>query len=336
MSAGGRALALRDVGFTYPDGTRALRAAEFEVRAGHVVGLMGPNGSGKSTLLRLLATALPAGEGEIEWFPGGSRTGRLRRRIAAVFEDAPFRDALSGAGNLRRLLGLRGLPRAEADGRAGRWLRRFRLADRADDPVGAYSHGMRRKLALAEAFASPADLLLLDEPLGGLDAAARDTLVAAVRAASADGRTIVVGGHDAEFFEDVCDRVVFLHRGRTVGGGPPRELVRALERDTVFDVELRSASAAAVPAEVDGVSLLGRDGDRIRYASSGGTGGLPRLCRALLDAGMAIGAVRIREPGLRDVYLAVTAGDDAPSEPREATASGGAAGGHPREGKTTR
>lgn len=308
----GRRRALRAASLTrsYGGSRPALRDVDLTVHRGEVVGLMGPNGSGKSTLVRLLAGALDPGAGRIEPFPDEPGTAGPRRRRAAVFDRSPFAECLSGLENGARLLALRGHPRSAARGRAGEWLARFGLQERREEPVSSYSRGMRRKTDLAVAFAAGADLLLLDEPVGALDAAARRVLTESLAEhASADGAAVVTG-HVAPFMERTCHRVVFLRQGEVVGRGPPAALVAALEAETTIEVEVEAATGGAV-AEAGaggwprGVRLVGRAADgTLRFGSSRGGAALPAICDRLLEEGAEIRGVEVRRPGLGDAYLA--------------------------------
>lgn len=311
------AFAARSLGFRYPGGRVALRDLDLTCPEGVVLGLMGPNGSGKSTLLRLLATALAPGSGELRVLPGRSREtdAERRRRIAAVFDRNPFLPHLSGRENLHHLLGLRGLPRRERRECAVEWLDRFQLADRADDPVATYSFGMRRKLGLAEALAGPAELLLLDEAVGGLDPRGRHALARVLASAAAAGRTVVLAGHEHRYLATVCGRVAMLHEGRVVAEGAPADLVARLGGETVLEVSVgdRGGRTSPDPPGLEELGLrpltsegrAGRQDATLRFASTRGARPLPDLCARLLEAGISIRDIRVREPDLEDVFLSL-------------------------------
>lgn len=312
-------LRARGLRFAWPDGTAALRGVDLEVGPGETIGLLGPNGSGKTTLLRVLATAARPSAGRLEPFPGEPPLplAAVRRRTAVVFDRPPFVEALSGRENAARLLALRGRPRAEARASAARWLAAFGLLAEADRPVSSYSLGMRRKLALAEAFAAGPSLLLLDEPLIGLDPGGRAELVRALGRHAGTGGAAVLALHDAVFARRACDRVLFLHEGSVAAAGAPNELIRGLGRETIFEVETGGAAPAGpLPA---GLQPVGRGDRELRAASSRGSAALPDLCAWLLEGGADVRAVRVREPGLEDVYLAVTGRslDDGPDARRD-------------------
>ncbi|MFQ5688926.1 MAG: ABC transporter ATP-binding protein [Gemmatimonadota bacterium] len=292
-----------DLSYRYRDGTWALRGVDVSVRRGEVVALVGPNGSGKTTLLRMLATATVPAYGTLRLLAesGSLPLRELRRRLAVVFDYLPIHPDLTGGENLAHLTRLRGVTR---DARAiSRWLTRFGLADRAGRRASTYSLGQRRRLALAEAFASGAELLLLDEPLIGLDVEARAVLAHALEEHSARGGGAVVALHDASFAAG-CDRVILLYGGRVVAEGAPAQLVGGLERQTVFEVEWEGIRLPGGPPE--GVVALGSDDGIARFASAGGSGQLPEFCGWLVRGGVELNSVRIREPDLDDVFLSMT------------------------------
>ena len=300
--------------YAYPGrSARALDGVEAACPRGAVLGLMGPNGSGKSTLLALLATSLRPDAGRLELLGRPAPPGAgVRRRIATVFDSSPFADALSGRENVVRLLELRGIGPGEARRRADRWLRRFGLGPRADDPVETHSHGMRRRTDLAAALAARPELLLLDEPLSGLDAASRRTLSAALEGLTDRGGAAVIAEHAPRFLASACDEVAFLVEGRIPARGAPAELMAGVGAGTTVTVGVEPGSGRAAPgrpAPADlppGVELVGRTGaGELRFRTAG-SGRLPGLCEAVLDAGWEIGSVRVRRPDLDDAFLART------------------------------
>lgn len=287
-------------------GRPALRGVDLEVRRREVLGIMGPNGSGKSTLLRVLAGALEPDGGRME--RSGEGADAVRRRTATVLDRSPFADSLPGRENVARLLELRGVPAPDARDRAEAWLGRFGLGDRPADAVATYSRGMRRKTDLALAFAAEADLLLLDEPLEALDAAARATLAGSLRERARAGAAAALTGHGAGFMEDVCDRIAFLRDGEVAALGSPEELIGAVEASATIEVELAGPAEDGVAegeAWPPGVRLAGRAGGTLRFSARDGGASLPELSARLLEEGAEITGVRIRRPDLDDAFLAL-------------------------------
>lgn len=301
---GGPLLAARGVRFRYPDGTLALDGLDLGLWRG-TLGLLGPNGSGKSTLIRLAADGVAPTEGALEL--GGPRPRRGPRSAAALDRPA-FLEALTGRENLELVARLRGAGGADARSDASEWLDRFTLAPDADRPVGSYSMGMRRRLALARAFASGASLILLDEPLAGLDPEGRAALGRVLQAAAEGGRAVLLSTHDADFAARWCERVAFLLAGRRVAEGTPGELIDRLERETRIEVRVPSGDLPAdlLDAPPSGVRVVGREAGRLQLASRAGSAALPTVCDWLVRAGVDIRSVELREPGLADVFFQLT------------------------------
>ena len=209
---------------------RALSNVSFSVEAGQLVALLGANGSGKSTLLSIAATLMPATSGEVR---DGAATARaagaaLRRNIGLLGHDLYLYPELTAAENLRFFADLYGLDAPER--RVIEALQAASLADRAGDPVSAYSRGMRQRLALERAVLHDPRLVLLDEPFTGLD----DPSSAALRARLSDvrrrGAIVILTTHELEAIDTVVDAAFVLVRGRAEqladGSGSLRERYR--------------------------------------------------------------------------------------------------------------
>jgi heme exporter protein A len=204
---------------------KALSRVSFEVHAGEIVGLLGPNGAGKSTLLSILATLLAPSTGRVEY--GGasaaSAGAALRGRIGVLGHDLYLYPELTARENLHffaHLYGLRDVSRAVDEG-----LAHAGLASRADDQVGAFSRGMRQRLALERALLHKPRLLLLDEPFTGLDQASSVALAQRLKGLRDEGRLILLATHDLEVAEDVVSRTLFLRGGQLAADpGPAGDL----------------------------------------------------------------------------------------------------------------
>lgn len=290
----------------------ALDGVEIAAESGCVLGLLGPNGCGKTTLIRLLAGTLRPSRGSVLLFPDEApqSSDDRRRRVAVCFDRVPLLGPLPGREHAVWLTTLRGVGRDEAAGRVDRWLSTFGLSERANDAAETYSLGMRRKLALTESFAASPDLLLLDEPLGGLDAEGKGALLASLRAERDRGAAAVIAVHDPELAAAACDTVVLMDAGRVLTSGEPTALIEALGLETTFDVTLASPSAEGVArvglALPEGVRSLGAAEDGLRLASPRGAVALPETAAAIVAAGGEIRAIHVREPNLDDVFVSLT------------------------------
>jgi heme exporter protein A len=191
--------------------TPALVRADLAVAPGEVVLVRGPNGAGKTTLLRVVATAISPTYGSGTVLGADLISGReeIRRRTELVGHRTRLYDDLTAAENLRFACALYGLD-AEPVGSA---LAHVGLSRAADRRVGELSQGMRQRVALARAVLRRPDLLLLDDPATGLDAAARGVLSDAVAEARTEGRTVIVSAHDPEA-RALATREVRMEGGR--------------------------------------------------------------------------------------------------------------------------
>ncbi len=192
--------------------TAALVDLTMEVRKGEVYGLLGPNGSGKTTAIRLLLGLLrpTAGRATVAGFDSWRQSLDVRTAVSYLPGELRLIGSMSGLGMLRFLSSLRGgagLDRAVAIAE-----RVMRLDLRRK--VRNYSTGMKQKLALAQTFADPVEILILDEPTSALDPSARGDVLALVAEARQSGQTVVFSGHVLSEVEQVADRVAIMRRGR--------------------------------------------------------------------------------------------------------------------------
>jgi ABC-2 type transport system ATP-binding protein len=212
-------LRARDLVRTY-EGLTALDHVSLVAEPGELVGVLGPNGAGKTTLMRILAGVLPPDSGTVEI--GGVRLDadplEAKRHTGFAPEEPSLYEELSAAEQLALSASLRGLEPKPARARALGLLDRLGLAARADEPVGHYSHGMRKKLSFALALLHRPGLLLCDEALEGFDVmaavAAKEELAALARA----GTAVLFSSHVTETVERLCDRALILDHGRVVRG----------------------------------------------------------------------------------------------------------------------
>lgn len=279
--------------FAYRADRPVLDTIDFEAHSGDVVGLLGRNGSGKTTLLRLLAGLLRPTSGAIE----------IDDAPAVVSDRTPFLEPLSARENLLATLALRGVEAEEARSVADFFLRCYRLIDEADRRVEEFSLGMRRRLALAEGFAANQRLVLLDEPTLGLDPAGRDRLTGMLHDHSGEGLTVVLATNDAEFAEHVCDQVLLLHDGRIAARGTPAVMIAALDAPTLLEI-VTAAPPPAVPP--DGLTLVTRSTAGLTLAARRASRRLPEVWTWLEAEACPVRQIRVREPGLADVFRAYT------------------------------
>jgi ABC-2 type transport system ATP-binding protein len=211
----------------------AVRDLSLEVGAGQVFGFLGPNGAGKTTTIRMLTGLVrpTSGSALVAGYDVGLEPREVKRRVGYLAETPYLYPKLTGQEFLGFLGGLYDVPAHIARPRAERLLSLFELADRADELVETYSHGMRQKLALAGAMLHEPPVLFLDEPTSGLDPRSarlvKDLLVALVER----GHTVFLSTHVLEIAEQLCHRVGIIDRGQVVATGTLAELRQQAQRD---------------------------------------------------------------------------------------------------------
>jgi len=207
----------------------AVDGLSLSVRRGEVFGLLGPNGSGKSTTIKMILGLLGPSAGSVSLFGRSPRSVEVRRQLGYLPELSYLHPFLTARETLLYYAGLCGLGRAVARERTKELLQMVGLADVANRPVGGFSKGMARRVALASALIGKPDLLVLDEPTSGLDPVSTKEVKTLVRALSAKGMTILMTSHLLADAEDICDRVMIVNHGRAVAEGRIGELGTSLE-----------------------------------------------------------------------------------------------------------
>jgi len=199
-------------------GIAAVEGVSFCLKPGEILGYVGPNGAGKSTTVKMIVGLLEPSEGQV-WFEGRSVIEDLpgfQARIGYVPEEPYLYPHLSGREYLQLTGRLRGMPRAILEPKIDELLRLFSLWEDRHCPVSAYSKGMRQKVLLSAALLHNPDLLILDEPLSGLDVTTALVLRELLEGLAARGRMILYSSHVLDVLEKVCSRVVILAKGHVV------------------------------------------------------------------------------------------------------------------------
>jgi ABC-2 type transport system ATP-binding protein len=274
----------------------ALHGLDLVLRAGEIVGLLGPNGAGKTTTIEAIAGLVAADGGTLS-LDGAPLDRRSRGRIGLALQDTGLQDMIRPAEALALFAALHAVPP-----RVAPLLARFGLAEVAQRPYHQLSGGQKQRLALALAFVNAPDLVLLDEPTAGLDAASRAALHALIRESAGHGCAILLATHDMAEAESLCDRLVLIDRGRRVAQGRPADLVGLAAGGTLIAGESdRPLDPAAVPA-------LTFAGTRFHGRSDAPEAVVAALLAAASAQGARILALRMGPPTLEETILALTGG----------------------------
>jgi ABC-2 type transport system ATP-binding protein len=206
----------------------AVQPLDLHVPRGELFGFLGPNGAGKTTTIRMIAGVLQPSGGRITIAGHDLATASLeaRRRIGYI-PDRPFLyDKLTGSEFLRFASGLWGQEGADAERRADELLELFELTPWKDTPVESYSHGMRQKLLISSALVHRPEVIVVDEPMVGLDPRAARLIKDLLRTFVERGGTVFLSTHTLEVAESLCDRIAILASGRISALGTMAELRR--------------------------------------------------------------------------------------------------------------
>lgn len=230
-------------------GKVAVENLSLTVRAGEFYALLGSNGAGKTTTLRMIAGLLAPDLGDIRLYGRSLKTEpqEARRPLAYLPDDPLLYGKLRPAEYLEFVAGLWGIPAAEAATEAERLLKWLDLWETCSQLTEGFSRGMKQKLALAGALIHQPRLLLLDEPLTGLDAAAARLVKDALRQFAAAGGAVILTTHIMEVAADLASRIGVIHQGRLVAEGSLAELRQQTgsgERVSLGDVFLQLVGAA--------------------------------------------------------------------------------------------
>ena len=219
----GSPVVVSDLVKEYRDGFRAVDGVSFQVERGQIVGLLGPNGAGKTTTLRVLMGLIRATSGSVSVFGALATPGaRVLSRVGAFVEGPGLLPHLSGRANLRLYWAATGRPAQDAQFETA--LEIAGLGSSIDRRVKTYSHGMKQRLALAQAMLGLPELLVLDEPTNGLDPPQIAEMRQVLRSYASTGRTVVISSHLLAEVEQTCTHVVVLHKGRLVAAGAVDEI----------------------------------------------------------------------------------------------------------------
>ena len=292
-------------GLTKQFGERTVvRDVELHVPRGSAFGYLGPNGAGKTTLIRMLLglTSATAGSMKLRGLDVPERRNEALARVGAIVEEPRFHGHLTGRENLRVVAAARG---PEAFTRIDGALTRVGLSHRADDRVGRYSLGMKQRLGIARCLLADPELLILDEPMNGMDPAGIQEFRGFVRGFVEEGRTIVLSSHLLDEVEKTCDHVAIVDQGRIVVQGSIAELRHGGDQRVVVDVDdvpratmLLAAHPAVLRVESDG-------GDSVRVALRDANA-VADLNRRLVQAGISVRRLDPAQASLEQRFLEVT------------------------------
>lgn len=301
----------------YYGARRALSEVSFSIQQGEVVGFLGLNGAGKTTVLKVLCGLLvpSAGKVTVDGVDGVETPRELRKRIGFLPDRPPLHPEMTVRQMVAYAARLCGLPAERVTARVDEVLSLCGLADVADDLIEWLSHGYRQRVGIAIAVAHEPKLVVLDEPISGLDPAQIVAMRGLIRGLK-EKHTVLLSSHILSEISHTCDRILVLHQGRIVAQGNEASLaaglsapVEILARGKVGDAEraelarLEGVSGLEVEAAGEGLVRL-----RARLASDVAR---EQLVATLVQRGLGVRSVVDSQTGLESVFLKLTQGGEA-------------------------
>lgn len=284
----------------------AVNGVDLRVPRGCAFGYLGPNGAGKTTLIRVLLglTHADAGTMSLLGHVVPQHRDRALARVGAIVDEPRFHGHLTGRQNLQILAAAR---EHEARDRVAGALERVGMAQRADDRVSKYSMGMRQRLGVAACLLGDPQLLILDEPMNGLDPAGMHEMRDMIKGLVAEGRTVMLSSHLLDEVERTCDAVAIVDRGKVIRQGPISELLAGSE--VQVQVECSSSERAqSVLARTTWGAKVETDGETLTIRLPTGTSRdvIAEINRLLVADGIDVYLLQQVQVSLESWFLDVT------------------------------
>jgi ABC-2 type transport system ATP-binding protein len=281
----------------------AVAGIDLDIHRGEIFGLLGPNGAGKTTTILMVLGLTESTGGTVRVLGEDPVRNPLavKRRIGYLPDSVGFYDNLTARENMRYILRLAGMARAEAERRIEEALARVRLSDVMNKRVGTYSRGMRQRLGIAEIIAKQAEIAILDEPTSGLDPQATFELLDMIRDLKADGVAVLLSSHLLDRVQSICDRVALFSRGAIKLQGTVKELgQQVLGAGHAAHVEADGLDVEAQLRGVTGVQKLEREGRGWKLIADRDV--MADVAQAIVQGGGRLQRLAAAEPSLEAIY----------------------------------
>ena len=294
------------------DNNIAVNGVELLVPRGCAFGYLGPNGAGKTTLIRVLLglTKADAGTMSLLGYPVPQQRAIALARVGAIVDEPRFHGHLTGRQNLQILAAAR---EREARDRIAPSLERVGLQHRADDRVSKYSMGMRQRLGVAACLLGDPQLLILDEPMNGLDPAGMRDMRDMILSLVSEGRTVVLSSHLLDEVQRTCDAVAIVDRGNVIRQGSIAELLAGASVELQIDCSDPDRARGILEATRLGASIsVGPQGIEAQLPLGTGREAIAEVNRQLVEAGVSVYRLQEVQASLESWFLQVTSRLGAP------------------------
>ena len=284
--------------------TAAVDGIDLTIKRGEIFGLLGPNGAGKTTTILMLLGLTEANGGTVTvaGFNPMREPLEVKRHVGYLPDSVGFYDNLTARANLRYTGRLAGISRSDLDERISDGLRHVRLLEVGEQKVGTFSHGMKRRLGLAEVIMKRAEVAILDEPTSGLDPQATFEFLDMIRGLKAERVAVLLSSHQLDQVQAVCDRVALFNRGKIAIEGT----VEALSQQVLgggygVEIEAVGSDLPRVFGGINGVLRVTQSGDG-KYRLVAARDIRAELGAAIVASGGALLRLDHVEPSLDTVY----------------------------------
>jgi len=282
----------------------AVDGIDLAIERGEIFGLLGPNGAGKTTTILMLLglTEANAGTAEVAGFNPMREPLEVKRRVGYLPDSVGFYDNLTARENLTYTARLAGLDRDQASERIEEAIARVRLSDVIDHRVGTFSHGMRRRLGLAEVMMKRAEIAILDEPTSGLDPQATFEFLEMIRGLKAERIAVLLSSHLLDQVQAICDRVALFSRGKIALEGTVGELSeKVLGGGYRVEIEATGPNLVSIFSQIPGVQrVTPASGDKYHLIAARDV--RAALGQAVIASGGSLMRLDHVEPSLDTIY----------------------------------
>jgi ABC-2 type transport system ATP-binding protein len=289
----------------------AVNQVCLEIGKGEVYGLIGANGAGKTTLIRMLATAEEPSAGEI-WINGINltRSGHnpeLKRQIGFLPDDFPLYDDLEVWDYLDYFARLYFLRDRQRQQRIAEVIEVVNLTEKARSSIANLSRGMRQRLSLARSIIHQPTVLLLDEPVSGLDPSARVEARQTIKSLQSQGMTILVSSHILSDLEEICTAIGIMERGKLIESSKLQDIYQRSNQSRIQVVSIDPVFSllhflAEYPL-VSGVEVSATNPQLVSFQFSGDSQAVAHLLRSMISAGLSICDFHPTQESLEDIFL---------------------------------
>ena len=292
----------------------AIKDLAFKIAKGEVIGFLGLNGAGKSTTLKVLGCVLAPTSGRVtvDGYDVVENPHEIRKRIGYLPDVPPLYDEMTVGGYLDFVARLRGVSAADSPARVKAIEEKTGLKEWHDAPISSLSHGYRQRVGVAQALVHNPQLLILDEPTGGLDPVQIVEMRELIKRLKGE-HTILVSSHILSEISQVCDRLLIIHDGQIVAQGTEEQLASEAGSGAggTIEIELRGNAQKAIDAakavpQVTEVQMVQLDGERAQLKVKAQADVRPAIVRALVAAQLDVLKVGKSQGRLEDIFMRFT------------------------------